>query len=70
MEGNFVSLAPEMFTQEGSNAICWKGVYYYKACDAFVRDLPGGGRSFCAKRVDHPSKEHEDYQGRIRLEDL
>jgi len=46
-----------------------KGENYYKACDAIVAKLDDleGGMSHCVKRLDHPSTEHEDYQGRVKV---
>lgn len=51
----------EMFTNS-EDVISYKGANFYRACDAYVRNLPSGGTSHCVKRVGH-SSEHEDFDG-------
>jgi hypothetical protein len=55
-------LGPECFTD--GDVISYKGENYYRACNVLVSDLEDGGQSHCVKRVNHPSKQHEDYDGR------
>lgn len=64
MATSFIDIGPECFTD--GDVISYKGQNFYRACDAFVSDLPDGGQSFCVKRVGHPGKTHEDYEGRAK----
>lgn len=61
-DGPYTMLGPECFTD--GDVISYKGENYYRACNVFVADLEDGGQSHCVKRVGHPSKQHEDYDGR------
>lgn len=65
--GPFVDIGPEAFTD--GRVISYKGANFYKACDEFVCDTFDGGQSFCVKRVDHPGRTHEAYNGAIRFDD-
>lgn len=60
-DGSYLTIGPECFTD--GKVISYKGANYYKACDAWVRDLPNGGQSHCVSRVGHPSHLHEDSEG-------
>lgn len=60
----FKDLGPELFIVDG-DVISYKGENFYRACNAFVRDLPDGGQSFCVKRVGHPGGVHEAYDGSL-----
>jgi hypothetical protein len=62
---NYTVLGPELFTN--GDVISYKGENYYRACDERVTTMADGGQSFCVKRVNHPGKIHEDYEGRIRV---
>lgn len=65
---NFTDIGPECFTN--GLVISYKGENYYKACDTFVYDRKEGGQSFCVKRVGHPGKIHEAYDGVTRIDDV
>jgi hypothetical protein len=60
-----IDLGPELFSSGDEMVICWKGSNYYRACNAFVKELEDGRRSHCIKRVNHPSDTHEDWDGNI-----
>lgn len=62
----FISIADECFTD--GDVISYKGENYYRACDHFVKDLDGGGASYCVKRVNHPGLMHEDYYGNTLID--
>lgn len=64
-EAGYTILGPECFTMDEGRVISLKGENFYKACNFKVADLHDGGASHCVKRVDHPGKKHEDYDGRI-----
>ncbi len=61
-----VDIGPECFTDLDAKVISYKGENYYLACDKVVTNRPEGGQSFCVKRVGHPSREHEDWDGNTR----
>lgn len=63
---DFVDIGPECFANDTLTVISYKGVNYYKACDEFVTDRKEGGQSFCVKRIGHPGKIHEAYDGTTR----
>lgn len=67
---DFPVIGPECFSDKEGTVISYKGEHYYKACNAFVKDNPDGGQSFCVKRVNHPGRLriHESYDGTIRKE--
>jgi hypothetical protein len=65
---DIVDIGAECFVDTDIHVISYRGENYYKACDAFVRDRPDGGQSFCVKRVDHPGNIHEAYDGYVREE--
>lgn len=70
MNSDFPVIGPECFTNKDASVISYKGANYFRACDAFVRDLPGGGQSHCVKRVGHiPENVHEDYDGNVNSTD-
>lgn len=66
MKPDFIDIAPECFTDGDELVISYKGENYYRACGYPVNSAPQGGSSHCVKRVNHPSKQHEDYDGRTR----
>jgi len=61
-------IGPECFTN--GESIWYKGDIYYRACNAFVADFEDGGKSFCVKRVGHPSQTHESYDGATCEEEM
>lgn len=63
-DGPYMNIGPEAFTD--GDVISYKGENYYRACDIWVSDMIGGGQSFCVKRVNHPGKYHEDFEGVTR----
>lgn len=56
------------FVNHEGNVIGYQGENFYRACGAFVNDLPEGGTAFCVKRVGHPGRMHESYYGATRYE--
>lgn len=66
MANDIVDIGPECFADGEELVISYKGANYYKACDAWVRDLDEGGASHCVKRVNHSSILHEDFDGNVR----
>lgn len=56
------------FSNENETIINWKGENFYRACDAFVMNKPGGGESHCVKPVYHSGDLHVDWDGCERLE--
>lgn len=64
---NFIDIGPECFASGDELVISYKGSNYYKACGKTV--LSGGfGSSTCVNRLNHPSKQHEDFFGNFREE--
>lgn len=57
----FGYIAENCFTN--GEAIVYKGVHYYKSCAALVTES-SRSNSYCVKRLGHPSRIHEDYEGR------
>lgn len=66
---DFIDIGPECFADAEATVISYKGNNYYRACDEFVAHLPEGGKAFCVKRVGHPGKSHESFNGLEREED-
>lgn len=60
---DFINIGPECFADAEATVISYKGENYYKACNEFVSDIPDGGQAFCVKRVGHPGKIHESFNG-------
>lgn len=69
-KNKLVDIGPECFADGDEEVISYKGANYYKACDAFVAELPDGAVSHCVKRVYHLGLIHEDYDGRTRKESM
>lgn len=68
-KGDIIPIGDECFAAGDETIISYKGENFYKACNAFVVDfLPWGGTAFCVKRVGHPGKMHESYEGATRWE--
>ena len=67
MTVDYHDIGPECFI--GGDVISYKGKNYYRACDNWVTDNTDGGQSFCVKRVSHPGKVHESYDGTTRTEE-
>lgn len=61
-------LGPELFANADASVISFKGENFYRACDHLVKELPDGGASYCVKRVNHPGRFHEDFNGRTYCE--
>lgn len=65
---DYPRLGPECFTNRDRTVIGYQGANYYLACDAWVQDLPEGGRAHCVKRIGHVGRIHEAFDGTIREE--
>lgn len=67
-DGEFLILGPEVFTNKDETTICWKGVNYFHACDAFIRKMPDGGASYCIRQFGHEDNYHIDFTGHCTRE--
>jgi hypothetical protein len=67
---DFIDIGPECFATADATVISYKGDNYYRACDVVVGDNEEGGQKFCVKRVGHPGKTHEAYDGATREEGM
>lgn len=66
-DGQYINVGPEAFATPDTNIIFYRGMNYYRACDAVVYKFADQGSSYCTKRVDHPGNYHEDYDGKLKL---
>jgi hypothetical protein len=56
-------IGPEAFTNAEETVISFKGSNFYRACDAFVRNRPEGGASYCIRQMGHEDNNHIDFSG-------
>jgi hypothetical protein len=63
-----IDLGPELFASTDRRVINYKGNNYYLSCDSPVYDKPEGGGTFCIKPIHHSHYEHEDFEGRTKID--
>lgn len=69
-EQGHTTLAPECFIGEEGTVISLQGENFYKACGHWVSKKTDGGSTHCVKRVNHPSPDCEDFDGRTYNREL
>lgn len=59
------TLAPELFVTVDEKAMCYKGRWFYRACDSIVFEKSDGGKTFCVLPSGHSGNvDHRDADGR------